>query len=133
MAARESYRQAFMLALNHPGVVEDYLGLLSELNDFEEIMWVDDQFRRAARRGGPILMVKAGSARSLFQRRILEWAGIEVEHGQYWRSLELYNLSLGRQQTLKLPAGGGISLLPRMEFAINTDRIPGWSITRKSA
>lgn len=104
ITARESYRQAFMLALNHPRVVEDYLGLLSELNDFEEIMWVEDQFRRAARRGRPIVMVKAGSARSPFQRGILEWAGIEVEHGRYFRSLELYGLSFGRERELMLPA-----------------------------
>jgi len=99
----ESYRQAFKLAPNHPGVVEEYLGLLSELNDHEEILWVEDQFHRAARRGSPLLTLKVGGARSPIQRRLLEWAGIRVEHGSYHVSLELDNLSHGAGQRLILP------------------------------
>jgi len=98
-----SFRQAFKLAPNHPGVAESYLSLLSELNDHEQILWVEDQFERAARRGSPLLTLKVGRARSPLQRRLLEWAGIEVEHGNYHGSLELANLPNGAEQRLSLP------------------------------
>ncbi|MEE9561727.1 MAG: tetratricopeptide repeat protein [Thermoanaerobaculia bacterium] len=101
--AAKSYRQAFKLALNHPQVAERYLGLLSELNAFEEIVWVADQFSRAAQRGVPLASVEVGIPRSEFRRRVLEWTGIKVGHASYYRGLDLFGLPFGEGQQLSLP------------------------------
>ncbi len=101
--AAVSFREAFKLAPNHPEVAEEYIASLSSLNSSEEIVWVADEFRRAVRRGGPMVTVKVGPLREDLERRLLSWAGVEVEHANFDRTLELFNLPRGPRRRIPVP------------------------------
>lgn len=100
--AADAYRNAFKLALNHPQVVEGYLGVLSEQNAFEDILWVADHFQRAVRRGQPSAVVEVGVARPGAERRVLETAGIPVMHGNYFRHQKFVELSCGERRRIPI-------------------------------
>lgn len=103
--AAASLRAAFKLAINHADLAEDYLELLSEQNAFEDILWVARTFASGARAGRPSAELKVGVARSVSQRRVLEWSGIPVEHGAYRRSVTLFGLRRGSACVLRTPQG----------------------------
>ena len=102
-AASESFATAFRMTLNHPDVAEAYLGVLADLTEFDQIVWAADQFDRAARRAGPTALVKVGIPRGTVQLAGLNWAGIPIEHGTFFRSVEMRNLPRGKRQSMACP------------------------------
>jgi tetratricopeptide (TPR) repeat protein len=101
--AADCLREAFRLTLDHPDVVNDYLGVLAELVRPEEIVEVADHFERASRRAAPIVTVKAGPPRPELQRRVLAAVGIPVEHGEFYRSEREYGLPRGPRVEVEVP------------------------------
>jgi tetratricopeptide (TPR) repeat protein len=98
-----SFRRAFLLAPNHPDLTSDYLALLGPVAALDEAQWVADQFERASRRGLPSALVKVGPPRSALQRRLLDWAGVPVEHGDYRAAYPAFNLARGAHREVLLP------------------------------
>ena len=101
--AAEAYREAFKLTLDLPDLTESYLEVLGEIGEHEAVLWVHDHFQRSRERVAPLVEVKAGPARSDWHHRGLDLVGIEVEHGDYTRSLRRHGLDRGEDCRLALP------------------------------
>ncbi len=100
--AVKAFRRAFKLALNHTEITESYLGALSELNAYADILWVADHFQRAARRGAPSVLVELGVARTKLHRRLLRLAEVPVKHGTYFRRTTLERLPRGSHRKITI-------------------------------
>lgn len=102
--AAEALREAFKQTLTHAAVARDLIEVLAQQGRHEQVLWVADHFDRARRRCAPFVQAKAGPARPGLQRRILDWSGIALEHGDYGGVLEITGLARGRERTFDLPA-----------------------------
>ncbi len=101
--ATKSFHEAFKLTLDHPQVASAYLEVLGEQNLHDQALWVHDQFTRAAKRAAPVVTVKVGAPRDETQRKVLDLAGIPVEHGQFFQTYRDFGLARGTHQELNLP------------------------------
>lgn len=102
-AAAKSLRRAFELTLHHPGIVEDYLGCLNEINAFAETAWVADEWERALVRAAPKALLKVGIPRRPLERRVLSAVGIDVEQGRFFRHLEKWGMPRGAGCRVEFP------------------------------
>ncbi len=102
--AAKSLRRAFELTLHHPGVIEDYLACLGEINAFAEIGWVADEWERALIRAAPKATLKVGIPRSSLERKVLGAVGIPVEHGRFFRHEEKWGMPRGERCSVEFPA-----------------------------
>jgi len=101
--ATSSLKEAFGLSPNHPRVTEDYLALLSQTGARDDVVWVAEQFERAAERGRPAVQIKAAGPRSAVERAVLSWVGIPIEHGDYGAVREVFGLERGRRRRVVVP------------------------------
>ncbi|MBM4013405.1 MAG: hypothetical protein FJ293_00345 [Planctomycetes bacterium] len=103
-AAARSLRRAFELTLTHPGVLDDYLAALGELNAYAEVAAAADEWDRAQVRGAPRGLIKAGIPRRPLERDVLGAVGVPVEHARFFRHQELWALPRGEDVRIEFPA-----------------------------
>ncbi len=100
--AADACRRAFKLTLCVPQIADDYIAILAELNDYEDILWVSREHERALRNAVPRAEIFIGLPRSSLQRQVMSLAKIPVGHGAYRVRFDTW-LPRGEDKTLTLP------------------------------
>ncbi len=99
--AADALSNAFILTLCIPEVTETYLSLLADLNQYERIRWVAEQYTRSAKIAEPRVEVFVGVGRSTTQQTVMNAVGMPVGHGKYYVRFDT-EISRG-EDVIKLP------------------------------
>ena len=100
--AAAAMSKAFKLTLCIPEITDSYLGLLADLNQYDRIVWVAKQYRRAEQIAVPTVEVFLGGGRSNSQQTLMELANLPVGHGKYFLR---YDTRIDRGvDVIKIPA-----------------------------
>lgn len=82
--AADAMSQAFKLTLCIPEIADSYLSILADLNQYERILWVAQQYKRAEKTARPRVEVFVGLDRSSTQRTVMQLVDLAVGHGKYF-------------------------------------------------